>query len=250
MELEPGGRFTFTGRWRGRRTWVLALASLLSAALALSLLWYLPSRGGEENLAAEAAGEETLAGGSAVPGVGQAEEAPAPYPTTAQDGGQGRGATAPASPAPAPAPAPGSNPPGLVVEFPDPVGGGEEPPPPQGYGDILGNWVLDMTGSAYGLSNCHLRFEENGKITTPPEYEQVFLIKESEYVWEKGTGSFAAAMLVMVKLGPSQGAVPAEIYLVGQVGAGFTEITGEFVAEPQGEAYSPYAQRGTFRMRR
>ncbi|MDI6830301.1 MAG: hypothetical protein QME88_03095 [Actinomycetota bacterium] len=244
MERGSAGRFAFTGRWRGRRTWVLATAAFLALALTLAIMWYLPEGGGSEDRragAAERGGKAGEPGGSAVTD----EELPEAGQERGRDGGQ----EAPETGADA-GPAPEANVPGLVVEFPDPAGGGGEAKPPGGYGDITGDWVLDMSGSAYGINNCHIRLEENGKIATPPEYEQVFIIKESEYVWDRGTGSFAAGMLVMVRSGPSQAAVPAEIYLVGQVGEGLSEVTGDFVAEPQGETYSPYAQRGTFRMHR
>ncbi|NPV60464.1 MAG: hypothetical protein HPY75_12510 [Actinobacteria bacterium] len=253
------GRFTFTGRWRGRRTWVFFLAASLSIVLAVALMWYLPARHGEENVAAGARQGETglsgLTGTDAGYGVDQPQNGIEPGQDEGQSGadsesGQSGGKEGSATSPNTPSPTPGGDSPGLVVEFPDPTGGGDEPPPAQVHDSILGDWILDMSGSAYGITNCHIRLEENGKIATPPEYEQVFVIKESEYVYEAGTASFAAGMLVMVKLAASQSAVPAEIYLVGQVGKGFTEITGEFVAEPQGEAYSPYAQRGTFSMRR
>lgn len=245
MEQESAAWITFTGRWRGRRAWVLLLAASLSVVLAAALMWYLPGGRGDEE---PAAGATERAGGKAAAVGADAgpEENAAPGDLMGTRDGEREDPALAANPVPTP----DGKTPGLVVEFPDPVGGGEGTPPPQGYGDVLGDWVLEMSGSAYGLSNCHMRLEENGKITTPPEYEQVFVIKESEYVYEEGTGSFAAGMLVMVKIAPSQGAVPAEIYLVGQVRKGFEEIAGEFVAEPQGEAHSPYAQRGTFTMRR
>ena len=43
MEEEIGQQFTFRGRWRGRRLWILALASLLAAAAVFALVWIKPS---------------------------------------------------------------------------------------------------------------------------------------------------------------------------------------------------------------
>ena len=69
MEQGSADGFTFIGRWRGRRAWVLALAALLSAALALAPLWYLPAGRGSEDPAASAAeggaGRGAAAGASA-----------------------------------------------------------------------------------------------------------------------------------------------------------------------------------------
>ncbi len=240
MEEDTGQQFTFKGRWRGRKLWILACAAALAAALVLLMVVVIPSSRSDDDQA-EAAEQDTLlpvaeeepGSEQQPPEAGQQPEPPA------QSGAESLTIT----------PGAGGRTPGVVVDFPDPV---TETPdnPPGGYEDICGHWVLDMSGSAYGLANCHIFLEEDGTVSSPQDYAQVFEIAASSYSWEKGNPSFAASLQVMLKMASSQVLIPVRIELAGTVGDRLLEINGDFTAEPQGEPYAPYAQQGTFVMHR
>jgi hypothetical protein len=44
--------------------------------------------------------------------------------------------------------------------------------------------------------------------------------------------------------------IPVQVDLAGNVMESMVEITGDFTASPQGEAYAPYTQQGDFIMHR
>ncbi|MBN2026392.1 MAG: hypothetical protein JW854_06520 [Actinobacteria bacterium] len=233
MEEEKEQPFIFMGRWRGRKLWTLACAAVLAAALVLLMVWAIPaSRGNDER--AEAAQQETSQPAAAEePDAGQ-------QPESAQPAG---------ADSPTITPGTGGQTPGVVVDFPDPAG--ESPQAPAaGYEDICGHWSLDMSGSAYGLTNCHIFLEEDGTISSPPDYDQVFEIAFSSYTWKKGSPSFAASLQLMLKMSSSQVLIPVQIELAGTVSDSLAEVNGDFTAEPQGEPYAPYGQQGTFVMHR
>jgi nitrogen fixation-related uncharacterized protein len=235
MEEEIGQPFVFRGRWRGRKLWILVCASVLAAVVALILLvWAIPSSdAGEEK--AILAGQE-----SAQPEATEETTGEQPPEDTVQTGGE----------APVITPGTGGEQPGLVVDFPDPMGGAPETQPPGGYKDIYGRWVLDMTGSAYGLTNCHIVLEEGGTISTPPDYAQVFEIVASQYRWEEASPSFTASLQLIVKMSSGQVMIPVQVELTGTVSGSLVEISGDFIATPQGEAFALYTQQGAFRMYR
>jgi hypothetical protein len=137
----------------------------------------------------------------------------------------------------------------VVVDFPDPQQGIPEAPA-GGYEDVSGHWILDMSGYAYGLTNCHIFLEEDGTISSPPDYAQVFEIAYSTYTWEEGSPSFTASLQLMLMMSSSQVLNPVRVELAGTVSDSLLEINGDFTAEPQGEPYAPYAQQGTFVMHR
>jgi hypothetical protein len=238
MEEEIGQPFVFRGRWRGHKLWILLCASLFSAALVLLLVCVLPYSGKDEEQAAlvgqETEQEATQPAAVEETGGGQAPE------TTSQTGGE----------RPTITPGTGDETPGIVVDFPDLLGGAPEAPPPGGYQDIYGGWVLDMTGSAYGLTNCHVVLEEGGTVSTPPYYAQVFEIAASQYRWEEGSPSFTASLQIILKMSAGQVMMPVQIELTGTVSGSLVEISGDFNATPQGEAFALYTQQGAFRMHR
>jgi hypothetical protein len=244
MEEEVGQPFVFRGRWRGRKLWILLCASLLSTALVLLLVWILPSSHTDDDQAAPAGQETTqpeaveeTAGGQPQEDTAQTgEEAPA---VTPQTGGE----------APVITPGTGGEQPGLLVDFPDLPGSAPEVPPTGGYENIYGRWVLDMTGSAYGLTNCHVVLEEGGTISTPPEYAQVFEIVASQYQWETGE-RFTASLQLIVKVSAGRVMIAVQVELTGTVSGSLVEISGDFIATPQGEAFALYTQQGAFSMHR
>jgi hypothetical protein len=144
---------------------------------------------------------------------------------------------------------PGDGSSGYTVDFPDPVDSMEEPAPEGGYTDIAGTWVIDMSGSIFGLTNCHLRLE-NGEISAPDDYDMAFEIVASQYSWDKENSSFNASLQIIVKMGNAGVSVPANLELEGTVEDSLARIEGDFVAEPQGEAYAIYAEQGAFIMHR
>ncbi len=237
MEEEIGQPFVFRGRWRGHKLWILLCASLFSAALVLLLVCVLPSSGKDEEQAAlvgqETEQEATQPAAVEETGGGQAPE------TTSQTGGERLTIT----------PGTGDETPGIVVDFPDLSGSAPEVPPTGGYENIYGRWVLDMTGSAYGLTNCHVVLEEGGTISTPPEYAQVFEIVASQYQWETGE-RFTASLQLILKMSAGRVMIPVQVELTGTVSGSLVEISGDFIATPQGEAFALYTQQGAFRMHR
>ncbi|MDD3717253.1 MAG: hypothetical protein PHP28_01155 [Actinomycetota bacterium] len=242
MEEETDQPFFFRGRWRGQKLWILICASLLAGALVFMLVWINPSSENGRGRASPA-GRETsqpeAAAGSAEDPMQDAKGGQPQEPAAQEDGQQ-----------PPATPGAGGSAPGIVVEFPEPAGMIPAEPPPGGYGDVLGHWVLNMSGSDYGLTNCHVVMNEDGTISSPPDYDQVFLITGSAYTWREGSSGFSASLRVTLKLNGGQAAIPVEIELAGNVAESLLEITGSFTASPPGEAYGPYAQRGGFAMHR
>jgi hypothetical protein len=232
------GAFNYRGRWRGRKLWILVCAAALAAAAVFFIVWAIPSadNGGDEAVGAVESDAGAEAMEPAGPGGVEEEQAQAPVE---EPGGQG----------PTISPGTEADAPDMVVNFPDPADGGEEPPT-NGYTDVYGHWVLDMSGSQYGLTNCHIVLEESGTISAPPDYDQVFEIAASEFRWESGNPALTATLQLILKLGSNQGSVPVAIELTGTVAPSFEEMAGDFIATPQGEAYAPYAQRGAFTMHR
>jgi len=244
MEEETGQPFTFIGRWRGRRLWTLACAAVLAAALVLLMVWVIPASQGKDERAEAARQDTPQTAGAEEPGAGQtAVEQQSEVEQTPE--------SSPSAGAGNPTITPGTEgqTPGMVVDFPDPVGESPEAPA-GGYEDIAGHWILDMSGSAYGLTNCHILLEEDGTISSPPDYDQVFEIASSSYTWEKGNPSFVASLQLMLKMSSSQILIPVQIELAGTVSDSLQEINGDFIANPQGEPYAPYGQQGTFVMHR
>jgi hypothetical protein len=232
--------FSYKGRWRGRKLWILICATTLAAVAVLFLIWALPSA---DN------------GGDAAVGADESEVGAEPAEESAEPGGVAEEQSQapveePAGQDPTISPGTEAGAPDIVVNFPDPAEGGGEEPPTGGYTDAYGHWVLDMSGSEYGLTNCHIVLEESGVISAPPDYDQVFEIVASEFSWESGSPAFTATLQLILKLGSNQGSVPVAIELSGTVAPSFEEMGGDFIATPQGEAYAPYAQRGTFTMHR
>lgn len=233
MEEEIGQPFFFMGRWRGRRLWVLVSLSLLAAALSFLLVCMDTSSEGGPGESAPIPAE--------TPHAESGVEAAGVQPRGEEGRSEGQ--------QPEITPGSGGESPGLLIEFPDPAGGFPEAPP-GGYGDICGQWILDMSGAAYGLANCHIVLNEDGTISSPPDYDQVFHIAASTYSWQAGDRAFTAAIQLMLKMGPGQVLVPVQVDLAGEAAENMKEISGSFTAQPQGEAYAPYAQQGGFRMHR
>ena len=223
-EMSPGGRWM-----SNRKLWLGAAALILVVIVVLVLVWVLPSSDNgtvvEQEDVAQPVEEEVAREEEPVEAGGE------------QQGGEGITIS------------PGDGNSGYTVEFPDPVDGTDEPAPEGGYTDIAGAWVIDMSGSIYGLTNCHLRLE-NGEITAPDDYDQAFEIMASQYTWDREDSTFVASLQIMVKLGPNGVGIPADLELQGTVADSMDRIEGEFVAEPQGEAYAMYGERGTFTMHR
>lgn len=228
--------FSHKGRWRGRRLWILVCAASLAALVVLFLVWALPSSDTSEDGVVRADGIDES--------IEPVEEGEKPEEQPAEPGGQSGDEEVTIGPGA------GGDAPDIVINFPDPADGAAEEPPPGGYTDVYGHWVLDMSGSEYGFANCHIVLEENGAISSPPDYDQVFEISVSQYSWESGNPTFTASLQLMVKLGSGQALVPVTIELSGTVSSSFEEISGDFVATPQGEVYAPYSQRGVFIMQR
>jgi hypothetical protein len=242
MEEEVGQPFTFRGRWRGRKLWILLCASLLAAAAVFALVWIKPASDSGTGQAAPAQQ------GAAQP---QASGQPADGPASNTANGETQQPTAQSEgQQPTITPGAGENAPGVVVQFPDPADSTPEEPPPGGYKDIYGSWVLDMSGSAYGLTNCHIILNQDGTISSPPDYDQVFQIAASTFTWREGDPAFSATLGLTLKMGGGQTLIPLQVELVGSVASSFAKITGDFTAEPQGEAYAPYTQQGPFSMHR
>ncbi|RJP27709.1 MAG: hypothetical protein C4536_13415 [Actinobacteria bacterium] len=238
MQEDKGQQITFMGRWRGRRLWILIGAAVIAAALVLFLVWAIPSS--ESDTEREAQADQ------------DSQQPATEQPATEQeaDGEEQQDATAPGNGAgPTMTPGTGGDEPGMVVDFPDPAEG-IPAAPPGGYKDIHGHWILDMSGSVYGIANCHIILEENGTISSPPDYVQVFEIAASSYTWADGDPSFTASLQLMLKMGSSPALIPVHIELRGDVSESLQEIGGDFIAEPQGETYAPYAQQGTFAIHR
>ena len=157
MQEDTEQTFNFRGRWRGRKLWILACAAVLAAGLVLLIVLVIPSSqsndekaaAAEQDITQPAAGEEEGAGQQQQPEAGQQQNG-----SSGQDGGE----------SPTITPGEVGQSPGIVVDFPDPSSQSPEAPP-GGYGDIYGHWVLDMSGSAYGLTNCHIFLEDNGTIS-------------------------------------------------------------------------------------
>ncbi len=239
MEEETEQPRSFLGRLRGRKLWILVCASLV-AAVAVCLLVFLinpsdESDTQEDSPAQQDAEQAQEPDDSADGGVeSQPQEAPA------QDSGE----------QPTTAPGTGEGAPATVVAFPDPADGGTVAPPPGGHTDLTGRWVLEMSGDAYGFTNCHITLNADGTISSPPEYDQVFQIMTSAYTWREGDAAFSASLQFVLKLGQGQVAVPVRMELAGNVAGSMLEISGEFTAEPEGEAYALYFQQGGFSMRR
>lgn len=139
--------------------------------------------------------------------------------------------------------------PALLLAFPDPAAGVPEAPP-GGYRDICGQWVLDMSADAYGLTNCHIFLERDGTISSPPDYDQTFRIADSGYAWQAGERSFTASLQMVLKMGPEGSPVPVRMDLAGKGAEDMREVRGTFTAQPSGEAFAFYAQQGAFVMLR
>jgi hypothetical protein len=238
VEEETGQPFSFIGRWRGRRLWILMCAGLLAAAAVFVLVWFKPvsddGTGQASPVQHEMAQPEPASGTVGDTANVQTQEAAEPQ-------GSQQPTTTPRTQGSAP---------GTVVEFPEPVTSEPETPPPGGYTDICGHWVLDMSGPAYGLTNCHIVLNEDGTISSPPEYDQVFRISASTYSWQEGDTAFSASLQLVLKMGSGQVQVPVQVELAGNVDESMLEIMGNFTASPQGEAYAPYFQQGGFTMQR
>jgi len=144
--------------------------------------------------------------------------------------------------------------PDIVIELPPPE---EDPsqkedpgPDKDNYEDVYGSWILNMTGSFFGLKDCHLDLDEEGKITCPSSYDVMIEIEESEYMWEKGKADFQAVVQVMVKIDYMQVSVPAKIELQGVINDSLLEVEGNFKAIPLDENFAEYEEEGRFVMKR
>lgn len=220
----PGG-----GWMSNRKLWFGAAALILVVIVALVLIVVLPSSENgadvEQEDAAQVVEEEVVEEEEPVEAGGEQQS--------------GEGITV----------SPGDGSSDYTVDFPDPADSTDEPAPEGGYTDVAGAWVIDMDGSIYALNNCHLHLE-NGQITTPDDYDQVFEIMASQYSWDEESSTFNASLQVIVKLGSGQLGVPASLELKGTVAGSIAQIEGDFYAEPQGEAYAMYSEQGTFIMHR
>ena len=228
-EPSPGG-----GWMSNRKLWFGAAALILVVIVVLVLVWVLPSSDNgsvvEEEDVTQTVEEEVAEEEEPVETGGEEQSGE-------EQGGEGITIT------------PGDSSSGYTVEFPDPEDSTEEPAPEGGYTDIAGTWVIDMSGSIFGLTNCHLRLE-NGEISAPDDYDMAFEIVASQYTWDESSSSFSASLDIIVKLGYTDESVPANLELQGTVADSLTQIDGDFVAEPQGEAYVIYAEQGAFNMHR
>lgn len=219
----------------GGRLWILAACVLVAAAFVVLLLTIMPSGSGDGETAAGKVSEER---------VRDDTERERPEEQDGPTGEESEGAGLEI------VPGDGDDSPGYVIEFPNPAGGEEEVPPQGEYTDIEGRWIIEVSGTGYGLSNCHLYLDQDGGITFPEDYSPVFEVVSSRYTWDREASSFNASLQVVIKLGSGQAAVPASLELRGTVSDSLDEIDGELQAIPQGETYAPYAQQGDFRMYR
>jgi len=231
-DTSPGG-----GWASKRKLWFGAAALVLAVIVALVLVWVLPSSGngaGVEEEDASTRVEKEEAVGEEEPVEAGGEQQGGERQETEQ---QGHGSVTVT---------PKEDSSGYVVEFPDPADAPDEPAPgEEGYTDIAGAWIMDMSGSIYGVTNCHLLLED-GRITAPDDYDQVFEIMDSAYSWDKGSSTFEAGLVITVKLGSGGISVPASLELTGKVADSMTRIEGDFHAVPQGEAYAMYGEEGAF----
>jgi len=144
--------------------------------------------------------------------------------------------------------------PDIVIELPppeeDPSQNEDPGPDNDNYEDVYGSWILNMAGSFFGLKDCHLDLDEEGKITCPSSYDVMMEIEESEYKWEKGKADFHAVVQVMVKIDYLQVTVPAKIELKGIITDSLLEVEGDFVAIPLDESFAEYGEEGRFVMKR
>ena len=218
------------GGWMSnRKLWFGAAALILVVIVALVLIWVLPSSDNGSDVAQEDTTQPV-------------EEEVVEEEEPVEAGGEqqsGEGITV----------SPGDGSSGYTVDFPDPADSADDPAPEGGYTDIAGAWIIDMSGSIYALNNCHLNLE-NGQISTPDDYDQVFEVMASQYSWDKENSTFNADLQVIVKIGSGQLAVPANLKLEGTVDGSLARIEGDFYAEPKGEAYAMYSEQGTFIMHR
>ncbi len=133
-----------------------------------------------------------------------------------------------------------------LVELPDPDPGKAPAGLKAVDGGVCGNWALSLEGDLLGLKNCHLYLLPDGRIVAPSQYESVFTLDGGHYEMCPD-GNFTSVMAVGIKIGGSVDEVPVIIHMKGRRFHGDV-IEGDFEAEPQGEAYRFYCQKGKFRM--
>lgn len=143
----------------------------------------------------------------------------------------------------------GGNGQSVVIRLPDPPTWEEGVPEAVGQG-IAGHWVLEMEGSPFALSNCHLLLGEDGSITLPPDYRAVFESNSGKYTWDAEARSFQAEAGLVVKAGPGGTPVPLRLDMEGKVSESLQEITGSYQVVPEGKAYAHCSQQGGFLMSR
>ncbi len=216
------------------------LIILVSIGMLIGIVLALALPGGKEESKAQSEGQEVVQEATAGEGNQGQSETGAQENNSAAQGGSPSVTINPNQG--------GGGAPGLTVNFPDPVGGGEQKPP-DGYSDLYGQWIAEMTGSSYGLKNCYLSLESNGSISAPDNYRSVFEVVTSQFKWQSGSPDFAAEVQAVLKLG-NQNQIPLKIELTGQVSESLDNIQGTFSAVPQNETFAAYTQQGNFTLHR
>lgn len=245
-------------RDRFEPTWVKAIigifALVVAAAAVFVFIWVVPSSGNSETASTTDGSAEMIAQNNDVPvessppannGEEALEETPVEPEAASEEG--------PAEESPAEV-NPDEEGPDIVIELPPPEEDSSQDedanPSNDNYEDVYGSWILNMTGSFFGLKDCHLDLDEEGKITCPSSYDVMMEIQESEYKWEEGKADFNAVVQVMVKIDYLQVTVPAKIELNGVVTDSLLEVEGDFVAIPLDENFAEYKEEGRFVMKR
>jgi hypothetical protein len=137
-----------------------------------------------------------------------------------------------------------------IIKLPDPAGSGDEGPPPGGYVDLAGEWVLSLEGEPYGLENCHLYLEEDGSIAVPDDYKALFNLTRGNYEWDSSGGVFRAEMEVVVGGGSSRYVVTVGLALEGGVASTLDRVEGDFQVQSVREGGLPVSQTGSFLLSR
>lgn len=142
----------------------------------------------------------------------------------------------------------GGESPGLLIRFPEPENW--EGSEPEEDGTISGHWILEMEGSPYSITNCHLMLTSSGGIEIPDNYTTVVDVTEGEYRWTPEDGTFRADLGILLKLASSSTPVRIAFLLVGTVEPSLDAVSGSYEAHLTGTTPYPYVQQGGFLMQR
>ncbi len=217
-----------------RRIVVPAVFLILAAAVAVAVIWANPAPDPEvvQPKAGEAEAREARE-------TMEADEEPSPE---AEHAGSGAGDFRIIL-------GDGGESPGLLIQFPEPEGWGKEEVPEEEE-TIAGHWVVEMEGSPYSVTNCHLMLNHSGDIEIPQNYTSVMDITDGEYRWTPGDDAFRADLGILLKSASDSTPVRIALLLVGCVEPSLDAISGSYEAHLAGATPYPYVQRGGFRMHR